>query len=98
MARSCSPRRPARSPPMGEGVVVRPEQVSLWGCWSTRCPGTLWMRRSRCVGVGEALGRQAAHAVITDLALALWLFPDDDDAGGATEVTGLLDRWGCSYA
>jgi hypothetical protein len=80
---------------MGEGGVVRPDQVSL---------GVLVEQVSRDV-VDEAVAvcgvrekrsdaKLPAH-VVTYLTLALCLFPDDDYEEVAAKVTGSLDRWGC---
>src|SRR3954468_21413385 len=80
---------------MGEGVVVRPDQVSL-GVLVNAVPRDLVDEAVAVCGVREKRsdGKLPAH-VITYLTLALCLFPEDDYAEVATKVTGSLDRWGC---
>src|SRR3954467_1030618 len=80
---------------MGEGVVVRPDQVSL-GVLVNAVPRDLVDEAVAVCGCGSAAsdGKLPAH-VITYLTLALCLFPDDDYREVATKVTGSLDRWGC---
>src|SRR5215207_417176 len=80
---------------MGEGVVVRPDQVSL-GVLVNAVPRDLVDEAVAVCGVREKRsdGKLPAH-VITYLTLALSLFPDDDYTEVATKVTGSLDRWGC---
>ncbi|MCA1682138.1 MAG: IS4 family transposase [Actinobacteria bacterium] len=80
---------------MGEGVVVRPDQVSL-GVLVNAVPRDAVDEAVAVCGVRERRsdGKLAAH-VITYLTLALCLFPDDDYTEVATKVTGSLDRWGC---
>src|SRR3954454_799493 len=80
---------------MGEGVVVRPDQVSL-GVLVNAVPRDLVDEAVAVCGVREKRsdGKLPAH-VVTYLTLALCLFPDDDYAEVATKVTGSLDRWGC---
>src|SRR4051794_2879336 len=80
---------------MGEGVVVRPDQVSL-GVLVSAVPRDLVDESVAVCGVREKRsdGKLPAH-VATYLTLALSLFPDDDYTEVATKVTGSLDRWGC---
>jgi hypothetical protein len=80
---------------MGEGVVVRPDQVSL-GVLVSAVPRDLVDEAVAVCGVKERRsdGKLPAH-LITYLTLALSLFPDDDYREVATKVTGSLDRWGC---
>src|SRR3954451_12185337 len=63
---------------MGEGVVVRPDQVSL-GVLVNAVPRDLVDEAVAACGVRERRsdGKLPAH-VITYLTLALTLFPDDD--------------------
>jgi hypothetical protein len=85
----------ARSPLVDEGVVVRPDQVSL-GVLVNAVPRDLVDEAVAVCGVRERRsdGKLPAH-VITYLTLALCLFPDDDYTEVATKVTGSLDRWNC---
>jgi hypothetical protein len=78
-----------------EGVVVRPEPVSL-GVLVSAVPRDAVDEAVAVCGVREKRsdGKLPAH-VITYLTLALCLFPDDDYREVATKVTGSLDRWGC---
>jgi hypothetical protein len=80
---------------MGEGVVVRPDQVSL-GVLVNAVPRDLADDAVAACGVREKRsdGKLPAH-VITYLTLGLCLFTDDDYEEVATKVTGSLDRWGC---
>jgi hypothetical protein len=80
---------------MGEGVVARPDQVSL-GVLVNAVPRDLVDDAVAVCGVREKRsdGKLPAH-VITYLTLALCLFPDDDYEEVATKVTGSLDRWNC---
>jgi len=80
---------------MGEGVVVRPDQVSL-GVLVNAVPRDAVDDAVAVCGVGEKRsgGKLPAH-VITYLTLGLALFPEDDYTEVATRVTGSLDRWGC---
>jgi hypothetical protein len=80
---------------MGEGVVVRPDQVSLGVLVSSVGRDAVDDSVMACgVGAKRSDGKLPAH-VITYLTLALALFPDDDYTEVATRVTGSLDRWGC---
>jgi hypothetical protein len=80
---------------MGEGVVVRPDQVSL-GVLVNAVPRDAVDDAVAVCGVREKRsdGKLPAH-VITYLTLGLCLFPEDDYEEVATKVTGSLDRWGC---
>src|SRR3954468_3397576 len=80
---------------VGEGVVVRPDQVSV-GVLVNAVPRDAVDEAVAVCGVREKRsdGKLPAH-VITYLTLALCLFPDDDYTEVATKVTGSLDRWGC---
>ena len=80
---------------MGEGVVVRPDQVSLWVLVNA-VPRDRVDEAVAVCGVGEKRsdGKLPAH-VITYLTLALCLVPEDDYAEVATKVTGSLERWNC---
>jgi hypothetical protein len=80
---------------VGEGVVVRPDQVSL-GVLVSAVPRDLVDEAVAVCGVREKRSdaKLPAH-VITYLTLALSLFPDDDYTEVATKVTGSLDRWNC---
>jgi hypothetical protein len=80
---------------VSEGVVVRPDQVSL-GVLISAVPRDAVDEAVAVCGVREKRsdGKLPAH-VITYLTLALSLFPDDDYTEVATRVTGSLDRWGC---
>jgi hypothetical protein len=80
---------------VGEGVVVRPDQVSL-GVLVSAVPRDAVDDAVAVCGVREKRsdGKLPAH-VIAYLTLALCLFADDDYEEVATRVTGSLDRWGC---
>lgn len=80
---------------MGEGVTVRPDQVSL-GVLVAAVPRDAVDEAVAVCGVREKRSdaKLPAH-VITYLTLALCLFPEDDYEEVATRVTGSLDRWGC---
>jgi Insertion element 4 transposase N-terminal/Transposase DDE domain len=80
---------------MGEGVVVRPDQVSL-GVLVNAVPREAVDDAVAACGVREKRSdaKLPAH-VITYLTLALCLFPDEDYEEVATKVTGSLDRWNC---
>jgi hypothetical protein len=80
---------------MGEGVVVRPDQVSLGVLINAVSRDAVDEAVAVCgVGAKRSEGKLPAH-VITYLMLGLCLFPDDDYTEVATKVTGSLDRWGC---
>ena len=88
MAGPCSPGWLARSPLVGEGVVVRPDQVSL-GVLVNVVPRDAVDESVAVCGVREKRsdGKLPAH-MVTYLTLALSLFPDDDYREVATKVTG----------
>jgi len=88
----------ARSLVMGEGVVVRPDQVSL-GVGSRRCLGTGVDDAVAVCGVGDKRsgGKLSAH-VAAYLTMGLCLFADEDYTEVATKVTGLLSGWNCGDA
>jgi hypothetical protein len=78
-----------------EGVVVRPDQVTL-GVLVNAVPRDAVDDAVAACGAREKRsdGKLPAH-VITYLTLALTLFPDEDYREVATKITGTLDRWGC---
>ncbi|MGH3614047.1 MAG: IS4 family transposase [Pseudonocardia sp.] len=80
---------------MDQGVVVRPDQVSL-GVLVNAVPRDAVDDAVAVCGVREKRsdGKLPAH-VITYLTLGLCLFGGDDYEEVATKVTGSLDRWGC---
>jgi hypothetical protein len=80
---------------MGEGVVVRPDQVSL-GMLISAVPRDAVDDAVAACGVREKRsdGKLPAH-VVAYLTLALCLFAEDDCEEVATKVTGSLDWWGC---
>ena len=80
---------------MGEGVVVRPDQVSL-GVLVSAVPRDAVDDAVVACGVGDKrLGGKLPAHVTAYLTMALCLFADDDYAEVATKVTGSLSRWGC---
>lgn len=80
---------------MGEGVVVRPDQVSL-GVLVSAVPRDAVDAAVAAFGVGakRSDGKLPAH-VTAYLTMALCLFTDDDYEEVATKVTGSLSEWGC---
>jgi Insertion element 4 transposase N-terminal/Transposase DDE domain len=80
---------------MVEGVVVRPDEVSL-GVLVSAVPRDAVDAAVAACGVGEKRsgGKLPAH-VTAYLTMALCLFADDDYEEVATRVTGSLSRWGC---
>ncbi|MGH3861669.1 transposase domain-containing protein, partial [Actinokineospora sp.] len=80
---------------MGDGVVVRPDQVSL-GVLVSAVPRDAVDEAVAVCGVREKRsdGKLPAH-VVTYLTLGLCLFPEDDYEEVAARVTGSLDRWNC---
>jgi hypothetical protein len=80
---------------MGDGVVVRPEQVSL-GVLVTAVPRDAVDAAVAACGVGDKRsgGKLPAH-VTAYLTMALCLFTDDDYEEVATKVTGSLSAWRC---
>jgi Insertion element 4 transposase N-terminal len=80
---------------MAEGVVVRPDQVSL-GVLVTAVPRDVVDAAVPGNGVGakRSDGKLPAH-VTAYLTMAMCLFTEDDYTEVATKVTGSLSRWGC---
>jgi Insertion element 4 transposase N-terminal len=78
-----------------QGVVVRPDQVSL-GVLVTAVPRDAVDAAVPACGVGDrrAGGKLPAH-VVAYLTMALCLFTEDDYEEVATRVTGALSAWGC---
>jgi hypothetical protein len=80
---------------MGEGVVVRPDQVSLGVLVSAVSRDAVDDAVAICgVGAKRSDGKLPAH-VTTYLTMALCLFTEDDYTEVATKVTGSLSDWGC---
>ena len=95
VAWSCSLRWLARSLIMGEGVVVRPDQVSLGVLVSAVPRDAVDVAVARYgVGAKRSDGKLPAH-VTAYLTMAMCLFAEDDYTEVATKVTGSLSRWGC---
>jgi hypothetical protein len=83
---------------MGEGVVVRPDQVSLGVLVAAVSRDAVDVAVARYgVGAKRLDGKLPAH-VTAYLTMALCLFADDDYEEVATKVTGSLSRWGCGDA
>jgi hypothetical protein len=80
---------------MGDGVMMRPDHVSL-GVLVNAAPRDAVDEAVAVCGVREnrSDAKLPAH-VITYLTLALCLFGEDDYEEVATKVTGSLDRWAC---
>ena len=80
---------------MGEGVVVRPDQVSL-GVLVTAVPRDAVDGAVTTCGAGDKRsgGKLPAH-VTAYLTMGLCLFGEDDYEEVATKVTGSLSAWGC---
>jgi hypothetical protein len=80
---------------MGDGVVVRPDQVSL-GVLVSAVPRDAVDAAVAACGVGDKRsgGKLPAH-VSAYLTMALCLFADDDYEEVATKVTGSFSAWGC---
>ena len=80
---------------MVEGVVVRPDQVSL-GVLVSAVPRDAVDAAVAAFGVGakRSDGKLPAH-VTAYLTMALCLFADEDYEEVATKVTGSLSEWGC---
>ena len=80
---------------MGEGVVVRPDQVSL-GVLVTAVPRDAVDAVIAAHKVGQRrTGGKLPPYVVAYLTMAMCLFPDDDYEEVATKVTGSLSAWGC---
>ncbi|MGH3857861.1 MAG: IS4 family transposase [Pseudonocardiaceae bacterium] len=80
---------------MGEGVVVRPDQVSL-GVLIAAVGRDAVDGAVAALGVGakRSDGKLPPH-VAAYLTMALCLFGEDDYEEVAAKVTGSLSRWGC---
>ena len=80
---------------MVEGVVVRPDEVSLGVLVSVVSRDAVDAAVAAC-GVGDKRsgGKLPAH-VTAYLTMAMCLFAEDDYEEVATKVTGSLSRWGC---
>ena len=80
---------------MVEGVVARPDEVSLGVLVSAVSRDAVDAAVVSC-GVGDRRsgGKLPAH-VTAYLTMAMCLFADDDYTEVATKVTGSLSRWGC---
>jgi len=80
---------------MGEGVVVRLDQVSL-GVLVTAVPrDAVDVAVAACgAGAKRSDGKLPAH-VTAYLTMGLCLFAEDDYTEVATKVTGSLSAWGC---
>jgi hypothetical protein len=80
---------------MVEGVVVRPEQVSV-GVLVTAVPRDAVDSAVAARGVGDRrLGGKLPAHVTAYLTMALCMFAEDDYEEVATKVTGALTAWGC---
>jgi hypothetical protein len=78
-----------------QGVVVRPDQVSL-GVLVTAVPRDAVDAAVAACEVGErrAGGKLPPH-VVAYLTMAMCLFPEDDYEEVVAKVTGTFDEWGC---
>src|SRR5918997_145340 len=78
-----------------QGVVVRPDQVSLGVLVSAVSRDAVDAAVAAC-GVGERRsgGKLPAH-VVAYLTMGMCLFAEDDYEEVATKVTGSLSAWGC---
>jgi len=80
---------------MGDGAVVRPDQVSLGVLVSSVPRDVIDAAVSACdVGAKRSGGKLPPH-VVAYLTMGLWVFADDPYEEVATKVTGGLDRFGC---
>jgi hypothetical protein len=80
---------------MGEGVVVRPDQVSLGVLVAAVPRDAVDVAVARFgAGAKRSDGKLPAH-VTAYLTMAMCLFSEDDYAEVATKVTGSLSAWGC---
>jgi Insertion element 4 transposase N-terminal len=80
---------------MSDGVVVRPDQVSL-GVLVSAVPRDAVDGAVAACGVGERRSGEKLPAHVTAyLTRAMCLFVEDDYEEVATKVTGSLSRWGC---
>ena len=82
---------------MDQGVVVRPDQVSV-GVLVTAVPRDAVDAAVAACGVGDRRrgGKLPAH-VVAYLTMGLCLFTDDDYEEVATRVTGALSAWGAAH-
>ena len=80
---------------MDQGVVVRPDQVSLGVLVTAVTRDVIDVAVAACgVAPKRAGGKLPAH-VRAYLTMALCLFAEDDYEEVATKVTGSLSAWGC---
>jgi hypothetical protein len=80
---------------MGDGVVARPDQVSL-GVLVTAVPrDAVDAALAACGVVERRRGGTLPPHVVAYLTMGLCLFADDDYEEVAAKVTGSLSRWGC---
>jgi Insertion element 4 transposase N-terminal len=80
---------------MGEGVVVRPDQVSL-GVLVTAVPrDAVDAAVAACAAGAKRAGGKLPPHVVVYLTMAMCLFAEDDYEEVATKVTGSLSAWGC---
>lgn len=80
---------------MSDGVVVRPDQVSL-GVLVTAVPrDAVDAALAACGVVERRRGGTLPPHVVAYLTMGLCLFADDDYEEVAAKVTGSLSRWGC---
>jgi hypothetical protein len=80
---------------MGDGAVVRPDQVSLGVLVSSVPRDVIDAAVQACdVGAKRSGGKLPPH-VVAYLVMGLWVFADDPYEEVATKVTGALDRFGC---
>ncbi len=82
-------------PGVDQGVVVRPDQVTL-GVLATAVPRDAVDAAVAACGVRERRrgGKLPAH-VVAYVTMGLCLFTEDDYEEVATKVTGALSAWGC---
>lgn len=80
---------------MGDGAVVRPDQVSLGVLVSSVPRDVIDAAVAACgVGAKRSGGKLPPH-VVAYLVMGLWVFAADSYEEVATKVTGGLDRFGC---
>ena len=80
---------------MGDGAVVRPDQVSLGVLVSAVPRDVIDAAVAACGVKDQRSGGKLPSHVVAYLTMALNLFPGDDYEEVATKVTGSLDRWNC---
>ena len=78
-----------------QGVVVRPDQVSLGVLVSSVPRDVIDGAVEACGAKDKRSGGKLPAHVVAYLTMALSLFPEDDYEEVATKVTGSLSRWGC---